>query len=175
MFCFISRARFPAVRHTPPFLFTASLSERPLAVPSPLSERGWLRSTLIGTRLHKLTDIQAATATSPLGEGCPQGGVCRTIKPNITTITAITFKAFNPNINVITFKAFNPNINAIPTSPSSPSSLSNTSFAFSFYNNVTFFLLLSTEVKFHKKLIKISVKDDKKMVYGNQGVENFNF
>ena len=34
------------VRHTPPFLFTASLSERSPAVPSPLSERGWLRSTL---------------------------------------------------------------------------------------------------------------------------------
>ena len=66
------------VRHTPPFLFTASLSERPLAVPSPLSERGWLRSPLIGICLHKPTNIQAATAPSPLGEGCPQGGVCRT-------------------------------------------------------------------------------------------------
>ena len=36
---------------------------------------------------------------------------------------------------------------------------------------MTFFLLLPTDVNFRKKLIKISVKDDKKMVYGNQKVE----
>ena len=39
------------------------------ALRAPLSERGWLRSALIGTCLRTLTDVQTATATSPLGEG----------------------------------------------------------------------------------------------------------
>ncbi|MBR3828128.1 MAG: hypothetical protein IKJ40_02350 [Bacteroidales bacterium] len=99
------------------------------ALRAPLSERGWLRSPLIGIRLHKPTDIRAATATSPLGEGCPKGGVCRTVKPNITNTTA---KAFIPSITNITAKAFIPNITAITKSPSSLSTLSKTSSEFSF-------------------------------------------
>ena len=58
---------FPAVRHTPPF-----------GHPSPRGD---------GYAVHfyayyciKQPGIQTATAPSPLGEGCPKGGVCRTVK-----------------------------------------------------------------------------------------------
>ena len=40
----------------------------------------------------------------------------------------------------------------------------------SYNHNVTFFLLLPTEVEFSKKLKRSLVKDDKKMVYVQQGV-----
>ena len=92
-----SRARFPAGRGFQQCEVSSSATHP--ALRAPLSERGWLRSPLIGRRLHAPTNIQAATATSPLGEGCPKGGVCRTVNPNITNITA---KAFIPNITNIT-------------------------------------------------------------------------
>ena len=58
------------VRHTPPF-----------GHPSPRGD---------GYAVHfyayyciKRLDTQAATAPSPLGEGCPKGGGCRTRKPSL--------------------------------------------------------------------------------------------
>ena len=58
---------FPAVRHTPPF-----------GHPSP---RGDGYAVLFLAYCYiKRTGIPTATAPSPLGEGCPKGGVCRTVK-----------------------------------------------------------------------------------------------
>ncbi len=55
------------------------------ALRAPLSERGWLRSTSLCIYCCiKQPNIQTATAPSPLGEGCPKGGVCRTLKPSLS-------------------------------------------------------------------------------------------
>ena len=63
---------FASATH-PALLFTASLSERPLAVPSPLSERGWLRSTSLSILLDQTTCHPDCYRAIPSRRGVPEG------------------------------------------------------------------------------------------------------